>query len=49
MWCYNVIYDISGKRIAMMDNLIGNEDAPKVIRMALNTLLNGIYQMELKE
>ncbi|MGD9161069.1 MAG: adenosylcobinamide amidohydrolase, partial [Desulfobacteraceae bacterium] len=47
-WCYDVAYDISGQKFSKMEDFLDNEKIPVVIRMALNALLNGIYQRELR-
>ncbi|NLD37747.1 MAG: ABC transporter substrate-binding protein [Desulfatiglans sp.] len=48
-WCYDVAYDISGRKIAKMEEFYNDEKIPPVVRMAINALLNGIYQKELKK
>ena len=49
-WCITVAEDISGKEIIeLKEYIIKDSDAPVVIRMALNALLNGIFMREYEE
>jgi len=43
LWCKNVAGEIAGKEIEVMLDLIAFDNIPVVLRMALNSILNGIY------
>jgi iron complex transport system substrate-binding protein len=43
LWCKNVAGEIAGKEIKVMLDLIAFDKIPAVERMALNSILNGIY------
>jgi iron complex transport system substrate-binding protein len=46
LWCKNVAGEIAGKEIEVMLDLIAFDKIPAVVRMALNSILNGIYYRE---
>ncbi|MFH1675016.1 MAG: adenosylcobinamide amidohydrolase [Pseudomonadota bacterium] len=43
LWCKEIAEEIAGRDIETMQNLVGHDDIPIVLRMALNALLNGVY------
>jgi len=43
LWCKQVAEEIAGKKIAVMKDILQAENIPLVIRMALNTIFNGLY------
>jgi len=43
LWCRNVAEEIAGREIESMSELIAYEDMPCVLRMVLNSILNGLY------
>ncbi|MBW2615045.1 MAG: adenosylcobinamide amidohydrolase [Deltaproteobacteria bacterium] len=43
LWCKNVAGEIAGKEIEVILDLIAFDNIPVVLRMALNSILNGIY------
>ena len=46
-WCITAAEEISGKEIAeLKEYIVDDSDAPVVIRMAMNALLNGIFVRE---
>ncbi len=42
LWCSDMAEEIAGEKIEQMINLIADKDMPRVLRMALNSLLNGL-------
>ncbi len=42
LWCRNLAEEIAGKKIEKMQELINIEDSPRVLRIALNAILNGL-------
>jgi iron complex transport system substrate-binding protein len=46
LWCKDVAGEIAGKEIEVMLDLIAFDKIPAVVRMALNSILNGIYYRE---
>ncbi len=43
LWCKNVAGEIAGRDIKVMLDLIEFDKIPVIVRMALNSILNGIY------
>jgi adenosylcobinamide amidohydrolase len=43
LWCRQVAEEIAGKKVEIMKNFIEIGHIPLVLRMALNTIFNGIY------
>jgi hypothetical protein len=43
LWCSQIAEEIAGREVERMVDLIGPGDLPVVERMALNSLLNGVY------
>ncbi len=43
LWCSDMTEEIAGKKIGTTKDLIADKDMPRVLRMALNSLLNGLY------
>ena len=43
LWCKNAAGEIAGKEIKVMLDLITFDKMPVIVRMALNSILNGIY------
>ncbi len=43
LWCNTIVEEIAGKKIEGMTDLVGRNDLPVVLKMALNTILNGAY------
>jgi iron complex transport system substrate-binding protein len=43
LWCNTIVEEIAGKKIKGMTDLVGRNDLPVVLKMALNTILNGAY------
>ena len=43
LWCKNIAEDIAGRKIENMKDLVELNNLPVVIRMALNSIMNGIY------
>jgi hypothetical protein len=43
LWCSDMAEEIAGKKIETTKDLIADKDMPRVLRMALNSLLNGLY------
>ena len=43
LWCKQVAEEIAGKKITVMKDILQAENIPLVIRMALNTIFNGLY------
>ena len=43
LWCRNVAEEIAGREIESMSELIAYEDMPCVLRMVLNSIVNGLY------
>jgi iron complex transport system substrate-binding protein len=41
--CNGIAEEIAGKKIENMIDFIADEDSPRVLRVALNSLLNGLY------
>ena len=41
--CIRVAEKIAGKKIALLNDLVGIDDIPIVLKSSLNALLNGIY------
>jgi ABC-type Fe3+-hydroxamate transport system substrate-binding protein/adenosylcobinamide amidohydrolase len=46
LWCKNVAGEIAGKEIEIMLDLIEFDKIPVIVRMALNSILNGVYYRE---
>jgi ABC-type Fe3+-hydroxamate transport system substrate-binding protein/adenosylcobinamide amidohydrolase len=46
LWCKNVAGEIAGKEIEVMLDLIVFDKMPVIVRMSLNSILNGIYYRE---
>ena len=42
LWCSDMAEEIAGKKIENMIDFIADKDMPRVLRMALNSLLNGL-------
>ncbi|MBW1759324.1 MAG: hypothetical protein JRI88_03220, partial [Deltaproteobacteria bacterium] len=40
LWCNTIVEEIAGKKIEGMTDLVGRNDLPVVLKMALNTILN---------
>jgi hypothetical protein len=47
-WCITIAQDISGSGISKLNGFMDESNAPKVIKMALSALVNGIIERELK-
>jgi len=43
LWCKKIAEEIAKKRIADLKDFIKTEEMPRVLDMAFNALLNGIY------
>lgn len=43
LWCEKIAKEIAGREIASRIDLIAMDDLPVVLRMALNSILNGVY------
>jgi hypothetical protein len=43
LWCRQVAEEIAGKKVEIMKNFIEIGHIPLVLRMALDTIFNGIY------
>jgi len=43
LWCKNIAGEIAGKKVENMTDFIADKDMPRVPRMALNSILNGLY------
>jgi adenosylcobinamide amidohydrolase len=46
LWCKNVAGEIAGREIKVMLDLTASGKMPVMVRMALNSILNGIYYRE---
>ncbi len=46
LWCKNVAGEIAGNEIKVMLDLMAFDKIPVIVRMALNSILNGIYYRE---
>ncbi|MBE9546803.1 MAG: adenosylcobinamide amidohydrolase [Proteobacteria bacterium] len=42
LWCRNLAEEIAGKKIERMQELVNIKDSPRVLRMSLNAILNGL-------
>ncbi|MDL1967941.1 MAG: adenosylcobinamide amidohydrolase [Deltaproteobacteria bacterium] len=42
LWCSDMAEEIAGKKIGTTKDFIADKDMPRVLRMALNSLLNGL-------
>ena len=42
LWCSDMAEEIAGKKIENMIDFIADQDMPRILRMALNSLLNGL-------
>ncbi len=43
LWCNDIAKEIAGEKIENMIDFIADKDMPRVPRMALNSILNGLY------
>jgi len=43
LWCSDMAEEIAWKKIGTTKDFIADKDMPRVLRMALNSLLNGLY------
>lgn len=48
IWCRQIASDLAGKPINTLKDLVKKENLPKVQEMALNALLNGVFQQKQK-
>jgi iron complex transport system substrate-binding protein len=42
LWCSDIAEEIAGEKIENMTDFIADKDMPRVLRMALNSMLNGL-------
>jgi len=47
LWCDKVAEEIAGMKLVKQREIIKNENLPPVLRMALNAMVNGIYQSKI--
>ena len=43
LWCSDIAEEIAGEKIENMTDFIADKDMPRVLRMAFNSILNGLY------
>jgi hypothetical protein len=43
LWCSYIAEEIAGEKIENTTDFIADKDMPRVLRMALNSMLNGLY------